>query len=252
MLQEYISDEEWRQLSDSEKRSLQAIRSHFKNNLMAIGDEDRTLQLVDRAYEALGARFRNRINSETKAYGRYEGDLEGVFLVICHAIGCYECAEFFPAKATIAAAQYKEYIQKHRNCIEMAHDAINKLKYVVDWLTETSILTYETDCLNKTSADIEILNANLMKHFENASIKEKIPSRAEFFVLSVCGDLLWHANIKITKPLQSSGDKSPLLRFIEVFFLLEGYSALSSIYEKQKRMPALDKIGGRFYPVNRE
>ena len=77
MKQGSISDEAWYKLSADDKGSLAAIRNHYIKYSKCSEQLSIDLELVDRSYEAMGHRFRSRINKATREYGRYVGELDG-------------------------------------------------------------------------------------------------------------------------------------------------------------------------------
>lgn len=251
MKQGSISDEAWYKLSDDDKGSLAAIRNHFIKHSKCTEQLSIDLELVDSSYEAMGHRFRSRINNSVREYGRYVGELDGVFLTIQSAIRTYYSSEFFPETTGDALSQHKLYRSQRSKATKFSAEAFDKLERVVDWVSHTATTVYEQDELVQLRKDLKEIELVLERHFKRTDLTDRCPSRAESFVLSVCNHLVWEANIRPTKPLTSSGDKSPLLRFIEVFFPTEGQAALSSIYEKQKRLSEENRIGGKFIPVNR-
>ncbi|EOV6284758.1 hypothetical protein ACOQ0N_004708 [Vibrio parahaemolyticus] len=251
MEQGSISYEEWCKLSDNERDSLEALRNHFIKHSKCSEQLVIDLELVDRSYEAMGHRFRNRVNKSVQEYGRYVGDLDGVFLIIHSAIQDYRSSNLFPETSGDALNQHKFYRNQRSKATKFSVDAFGKLERVIDWVSHTATTVYEQDELTQLKKDLKEVELTLKRHFKRTDFTDRSPSRAESFVLSVCNNLVWEANIKPTKPLTSSGDKSPLLRFIEVFFPVEGQVALSSIYEKQKRLPEENRIGAKFIPVNR-
>ncbi|EKO3802608.1 hypothetical protein [Vibrio harveyi] len=248
MKQGSISDEEWNRLSDQEKVSLEEIRSYYAKRSDAFSP---ALEVVDKCYEAMGHRFRSRVNQSVREYGRYVGDRDGVFLIIHTAIRTYHSSDLFPETTGDALSKHKLFRSQRSKAIKYSSDAFGKLERVVDWISHTATTVCEEDELAKLRKELKDIEFSLERHFNRTDLTNRCPSRAESFVLSLCNHLVWEANIKPTKPITSSGEKSPLLRFIEVFFPIEGQAALSSIYEKQKRLPAENKIGGKFIPVNR-
>lgn len=71
-------------------------------------------------------------------------------------------------------------------------------------------------------------------------------SRAESFVNGICMHLVWNANIKPTKPMTDSHNKTPLLRFLEVFYPVEANAILSKIYDRERGLPRNERIGAAF------
>ncbi|OED62450.1 hypothetical protein A165_12750 [Vibrio tasmaniensis ZS-17] len=251
MKQGSISDKAWCKLSAGDKGSLGTIRHHFIKHSKCSKQLSIDLELVDRSYEAMGHRFRNRVNKSVREYGRYVGEFDGVFLIIKSAIRTFHSSNLFPETSGDALSRHKFYRKQRSKATTFSAGAFGKLERVIDWVSHTATTVYEQDELTQLKKNLKDIELVLERHFKRADFTDRGPSQAESFVLSVCNHLVWEANIKPTKPLASTGEKSPLLRFIEVFFPLEGQLALSSIYEKQKRLPEADRIGEKFIPVNR-
>ncbi|WP_407332747.1 hypothetical protein [Enterovibrio sp. 27052020O] len=251
MKQGHISDEVWNKLSADDKGSLEAIRHHFIKHSKCSDQLSNILELVDRSYEAMGSRFRNRVNKSVHEYGRYVGELDGVFVIIQDAVHAYHSSNLFPETSGDALSQHKFYRNQRSKATKFSEDAFDKLERVVNWLSHSATTIHEQEELVQLKKDLNNIEHVLEHHFMRTNLAERSPSRAESFVLSVCNHLVWEANIKPTKPLYPSGEKTPLLRFIEVFFPLEGQAVLSSIYEKQKRCPEENRIGAKFTPVDR-
>ncbi|QKE62281.1 hypothetical protein HNE05_02535 [Aquipseudomonas campi] len=90
MEQGSLSDSCYYALTQEERDSLSVIREHYSRKQIFKFDVERALLFIDCSYEAMGKSYRDRINQETKIFGRYDGALDGVFLMIADALRLYD------------------------------------------------------------------------------------------------------------------------------------------------------------------
>lgn len=250
MQQGYITDSEWARLTNEEKKSLAAIRLHFINeNYLSEGVNSQ--RLVDTSFEAMGRRFRSRINRKIALYGRYTDDkYDGVFLIIQGAIRDYDIGnKFFPPKVSDARQIYQEFQCDKDKFDKRTTKSIENLSTTIEWLKERALLKYEVEQLSEAETALARVAEILESQRKQKDSIKRPHSAVERFINSICSFLVWFADIKPTKAVTESGDKTPLLRFLEVFYPLEAEAALSSLYEKQKRAAPHEKIGSSFIPV---
>lgn len=244
MQQGYISDSSWGELTFDERDSLQLIRDKYKNS-------EHHLKLIDQSYEAMGKAFRSRINNEVINYKRYEGNLDGVYLIMNRAIHNFFGSSYF-LETKYKSKEIHEFHQKQRQkATKLSDEAFCGLERTINWLSNTT--TTKQDELDMSEANDKLIELKklICLHLERVDHHDRSPSKAESFVLGTCNNLVWFANIKPTRAINSSGGKTPFLRFLEVFFPFEAEPILSSLYEKQKRLPMEKRIGGTFIPVRR-
>ncbi|WP_438462135.1 hypothetical protein [Marinomonas sp. PE14-40] len=250
MQQGFITDIGWKKLKTEDKKSLELIRLHFKSaNYLSEGVNSQ--ELVDKSFEAMGKRFRTRINREIASYGRYKNDKhDGVFLIIQGAIRDYDAAnQFFPPKASDAKRMYQQFQNERGTFGRSTTKSIKNLSVAIEWLKERTPLKFEEEQLNEAEEALNKISEILELQLKSKGLVKCPNSSAENFVKDVCGFLMWYANIKPTKAITDTGDKTPLLRFLEVYYPFEAEVALSSLYEKEKRAAPHDKIGSSFMPV---
>ncbi|EAQ55418.1 MULTISPECIES: hypothetical protein [Vibrio] len=244
MQQGYMSESSWDELTFDERSSLQLMREKYKNS-------DHHLKLIDQSYEAMGKIFRSRINSEVIKYKRYEGDLDGVYLIINKAIHDFFGSSHFPATKHKSKEIHDFHQKQRQKASKLSDEAFCSLERTINWLSNTT--TTKQDELDMSVANEKLIELKklISSHLERVDLHDRSPSKAESFVLGTCNNLIWFANIKATRTIDSSGGKTPFLRFLEVFFPFEAEPILSSLYEKQKRLPIEKRIGGTFIPVRR-
>lgn len=249
MKQGYITNTEWIKLTNEEKATLESIRNHFIKKEECAERLDITLKLIDCSFEAMGRSFRNRISRSVKEYGRYPVGSDGIFIFIHDSIRSYFTAQHFIKRTSDALKQHKLFKQQRQKALKLSLDAFVNLEKTISWLSSTATTVYDDEEFNRLNEELVNMKEILDKHFERIDFGERSPSRAESFVLSICNNLSWIAKIKPRKPFTDAGCKTPLLRFVEVFFPSEGKVALSSIYEKEKRKLPIEKIGAKFIPA---
>ncbi|WP_318435898.1 hypothetical protein [Photobacterium leiognathi] len=249
MKQGYISSEAWERFSTKEKQSLLVIRDHFEE-ANYLPDHVNSQKLVDQSFEAMGKVFRDRINNEVSSYGRYVGEYDGVFLIIQGSIRDFDSADqFFPEKFSDAKSIYQDFQRYQKKFDNSTSKSIANLENAISWLREQTFLRYQQEQLDEATIALRNVSDILVSQLAEKASSGRPQSSVEFFVNSVCDSLIWFGGIKPTKPLTDSGQKTPLLRFLEVFYPFEAESALSRLYEKNKRAPASEKVGASFLPV---
>ena len=248
MYQGYISDVEWHKLTATEKASLATIRSHFETSSCVDSNVD-VLKLVDQSFEAMGKRYRDRINNKIASYGRYSnGNYDGVFLIIQGAIRDYQAAnQFFPPRVSEAKVIYQSFMSEREKIAKNSTKSIEDLEKTIEWLMHRSILRCQTEPLEKATLALTSISKVLDEQLRSKESLTRPQSSVENFVSGVCGFLVWFGDIKPTRPINPSGSKTPLLRFLDVFYPSEAEAALSSLYEKQKRALPSEKIGSGFF-----
>ena len=250
MKQGYISTDTWERLTAEEKLSLLAIRDHFEN-VNYLSEHLNSQKLVDQSFEAMGKTFRNRINKEVSSYGRYvDQKRDGVFLIIQGSIRDFDSAnQFFPEKLSDAKCIYQRFQRDKVKFNKSTNKSVKNLEDAITWLKERSPLRYQVEQLDEATIALQTVSNIIASQLTEKDSVSRPQFGAENFVNGVCNSLIWFGNIKPSKPLTDSGTKSPLLRFLEVFYPFEAESALSSLYEKNKRAPASEKIGASFLSV---
>lgn len=246
MTQGALTDECYFSLTDEEKKSLDIIRSHYqKSDVFKLG-VGVTLSLIDRSYEAMGKKFRDRINRKTRGFGRYDGELEGVFLVIDDALITFYGSQFFSTTPQQSAEIHNQQQSQVRKAQKLSDNAFSDLSAVVNGLLPTSWSKFDEEELESVLEKLSEMKNIIDKRRNRVNFPKRSDTKAEQFVVSVCNSLVWYANIKPTKPLTDSRQKKPLLRFLEVFYPTEAKSILSKIYDKERRVPDAQKIGASF------
>lgn len=250
MQQGYISNEEWIKLTTEEKESLESIRFYFENT-NHLFDSVNPKKLAEKSFEAMGKRFRARINSEVASYGRYSDvQHDGFFLIIQSAIGSYDTANlFFPPRVSDTRQIYQQFKYESKKHSKNTVKSIKGLEETIDWLNERTISKFHTDQLNEVTEALAKVAKILELQLKDKKSINFPHSSVENFVESVCGCLVWFGEIKPTKPVTDAGDKTPLLRFLEIFYPLEAEATLSRLYEKQKKLAPNKKIGSSFLSV---
>ncbi|HCG6405159.1 TPA: hypothetical protein NJ169_004507 [Vibrio parahaemolyticus] len=250
MKQGYISSEAWERLSAEEKQSLLVIREHFEE-VNYLSEHVNSQKLVDQSFEAMGKSFRTRINNEVSSYGRYVGqEYDGVFLIIQGSIRDFDAAnKFFPEKLSDAKSIYQCFQRDQKKFDNSTSKSVANLEDAITWLRERSPLRYQVEQLDEATIALKTVSNIVASQLAEKASVGRPQSSVENFVNGVCNSLIWFGGIKPTKPLTDGGQKTPLLRFLEVFYPFEAEFALSSLYEKNKRAPASEKVGASFLPV---
>jgi len=245
MNQGVLSDSCFVSLTDEEQASLKKIRAHYKNDVFEFGIKE-TLSLIDRSYEAMGKRFRNRLNRETREFGRYEGDLDGVFLLISDSLRSFYGSKFFTDTPRQSAESHKQHQYQVQRTKKLSDNAFLDMKAVVTELLPTTWSKYDKETLESVLKQLPDIQQVINQQLERLNFSKRRSTKAEQFVISVCNSLVWNAGIKPTKPLTDSRQRTPLLRFIEVFYPLEARAILSKIYDQERHTPIDQKIGATF------
>lgn len=250
MQQGYILSEAWEKMSIEEKESLSTLREHFKQ-VNYLPDQVNAQMLVDKSFEAMGKTFRTRINNEVASYGRYAGQQhDGVFLIIQGSIrDFYAANQFFPEKPSDAKDIYQRFQRDKKSLNNNTAKSVKNLENVISWLRERSPLRYQVEQLDEATQALKTVSQIVESQLAEKNSVSRPQSSVENFISGVCNSLIWFGNIKPTKPRTSGGQKTPLLRFLEVFYPFEAEPALSSLYEKQKRASSSEKLGASFLPV---
>lgn len=246
MNQGALTDECYLSLTVEERESLDRIRAHYQKTGVFEFGIDETLSLIDRSYEAMGKRFRDRINRKTRDFGRYDGELEGVFLVIGDALRTFHGSQFFSDTPQQTAEIHKQHQYQVRKAQGLSDNAFSDLFAVVNGLQPTSWSKFDKEELESAIEKLTEVKNLIDIQIDRVNFAKRSDSKAEQFIVSVCNSLVWHANIKPTKPLTDSRQKTPLLRFLEVFYPTEAKSILSKIYDKERHTPEGQKIGASF------
>ncbi|WP_122422951.1 hypothetical protein [Pseudomonas viridiflava] len=248
MKQGKLSIECYNSLSSQELLSLSKIRNHYGNKQIFALSIEETLMIVDRAYEAMGRCFRSRIIRETIKFGRYCGDLDGVFLIISDALRAYDSAGCFH----LTAAEAKTMHERHKNDVHQARKKINAgFNDIVNIINETLPSVwhrYSREQMHTSLNTLSEIQTLLDGHFDLIDFESRSYTSAESFVHGVCMSLVWNANIRPTKPMTDSAEKTPLLRFLEVFYPSEANSILSRVYDRERKLPQSKRIGATFIP----
>lgn len=243
-----LSNSCYSSLSPQEASSLSKIRDHYrKEPIFSLSVED-TLLLIDRAYESMGRRYRARINAETIKFGRYSGELDGVFLIIADAQRTYDHATYFhltPMEAKEAHRHHKKNIRCARKGLDASFAGITN---IVNGLIPSVWSRHGDEKLRNSLDTLNQVRILLDEHIDLIDFEARSDSRAESFVNGVCMHLVWNANIRPTKPMTDSHGKTPLLRFLEVFYPIEASAILSKIYDRERGLPLHKRIGATFIP----
>ncbi|MGI2068179.1 hypothetical protein [Shewanella sp. MF08487] len=246
MNQGALTDECYLSLTVEERGSLDRIRAHYQKSDVFEFGIDETLNFIDRSYEAMGKRFRDRINRETKAFGRHDGELDGVFLVIGDALRTFHGSQFFSDTPQQTAEIHKQHQCQVRKAQQLSDNAFSDILAVVNELKPTSWSKFDEEELKSAIEKLFEVKNLIDKQIDRINFAKRSDSKAEQFIVTVCYSLVWHANIKPTKPLTDCRQKTPLLRFLEVFYPIEAASILSKIYDKERQTPEGLKIGASF------
>ncbi|MCB2382545.1 hypothetical protein KV201_10185 [Shewanella sp. SR1] len=105
---------------------------------------------------------------------------------------------------------------------------------------------YDEETLENVLKQLLDMQQVIDLRIERLNFSKRFGTKAEQFVIGVCDSLVWNAGIKPTKPLTDSKQKTPILRFLEVFYPLEAIAILSKIYEQERHALIDQKIGATF------
>ena len=246
MEQGKLSKSCYNSLTLQEISSLSKIRNHYNEKPVFALSIEKTLALIDRAYESMGRRYRTRINTETIKFGRYSGELDGVFLVISDTLRAYDTATHFHLTPTIARETHNNHKKNISRASKKLDTSFADILGIVDSMLPNAWLTYNSETLHNSLKALNEIQALLNEQIDLIEIESRSDSRAEFFVNHVCMHLVWNANIRPTKPMTDSREKTPLLRFLEVFYPVEAKAILSKIYDRERGLPLTERIGAKF------
>ncbi|UVK84841.1 hypothetical protein LOY46_09205 [Pseudomonas sichuanensis] len=233
-------------LSPAEQLSLTRIRDWYSQKpLFSFSIED-TLSFIDRAYESMGRAYRNRINTQTIKLGRYTGELDGVSLIIADALRLYDYSACFHPTPSEAVEVFRD----HKKSIKFARKKLNSsfsdITLIINGLLPSVLANDSKKQLANALTSLDEIRLLLEKNLDLIDFGERSDSRAEAFVNGVCMHLVWSANIRPTKPTTDSYKKTPLLRFLEVFYPVEASSILAKIYDQERGLPSNRRIGATF------
>lgn len=248
MEQGALSSKCYSSLSEQEVSSLSRIRSFYSEKPIFALSIEQTLSLIDRAYEAMGRPYRNRINAETVKFGRYSGELDGVFLMIADALRTYDHASYFPstpAKATEIHREHKKNISRARKTVEKSFTDITS---VIDGLIPSAWTKTSNEQLHSSLETLDDIRRLLVEHLDLLDFDRRSESIAESFVTGVCRSLIWNANIKPRPPMTDSHKKTPLLRFLEVFYPDDASAILAKVHDRERDLPLHKRMGATFIP----
>lgn len=246
MEQGELSDSCYNSLSPQEVSSLSKIRNHYNKKPVFAFSIKEALSLIDRSYESMGKRYRTRINAETIKFGRHSGELDGVFLMISDALRAYDCATYFhltPTEAKEAHRHHKKNINRAKKKLDAGFADIIS---IVNSMLPSVWSRYSNEKLRNSLRTLNEIRTLLDEHIDLVDFESRSDSRAESFVNGVCMSLVWNANIRPTKPMTDSHKKTPLLRFLEVFYPVEANAILSKIYDRERGLPLHERIGATF------
>jgi hypothetical protein len=246
MEQGELSNSCYNSLSPQEVSSLSRIRNFYnKKSVFALSIEQ-TLSLIDRAYESMGRPYRTRINTETIKFGRYSGELDGVFLMISDALRTYDSATHFHSTPTEAIETHKHHKKNISRARKKLDTSFNDIISIVNGMLPSVWSKSNNEKLHNSLSTLNEIRTLLDEHIDLIDFESRSDSRAESFVNGVCMHLVWNANIKPTKPMTDSHKKTPLLRFLEVFYPIEASAILSKVYDRERGLPPNKRIGATF------
>jgi len=246
MEQGELSNSCYNSLTLEEVSSLSRIRNHYNKKPVFSFSTEEALALIDRAFEAMGRPYRTRINAETIKFGRYSGELDGVFLMISDALRTYDLATHFYSTPTEAKASYtrhKKYIKDARKKLD---NGFVDVFDVINGMLPSVWATYNIEKLRNSLKALNEVRSLIDETIDLIDFEGRPDSRAESFIHGVCMYLAWNANIRPTKPMTDSLEKTPLLRFLEVFYPVEAKAILSKVYDRERGLPTHERIGAKF------
>lgn len=246
MEQGQLSNSCYNSLTLEEASSLLRIRNKYNKKPVFSYSAEEALVLIDRAFEAMGRSYRTRINTETVKFGRYSGELDGVFLMISAALRAYDHATHFYSTPTEAKESYTRHKKNIKYTRKKLDHGFTDISDVINGMLPVVWLTYDSEKLHNALKTLNEVRSLLDKQINLIDFEGRPDSRAEFFVNAVCMHLTWNANIRPTKPMTDSLEKNPLLRFLEVFYPVEAKAILSKIYDRERGLPMDERIGATF------
>ncbi|WP_192979913.1 hypothetical protein [Pseudomonas sp. EggHat1] len=244
--QGHLSIECYASLSEEEKSSLAKIRKHFKNSSSPDLNSEKTQRLIDRSYEAMGRTFRNRINRETQKFGRYKGDLDGVFLLISDSIHSYETSEVFPQtpKESLSLhSSHQRTLLKTKRKLDLGY---KNLSSSINDIIPSAFTKVISERLHDALLELDKIHALVNDQISAIDYDKRPDSCAESFVHSVCMNLIWNANIRPTRALTDSHQEKPLLRFLKVFYPADSEGILARLYDRERSLLPDQRIGSTF------
>ncbi len=246
MEQGKLSNDCYNTLSPQEVYSLSRIRNFYNKKPVFAFSIEETLSLIDRAYESMGRPYRNRINTATIKFGRYSGELDGVFLMISDALRTYDGTTQFLLTPTEATETHKHHKKNIRHARKKIDTSFTNIISVVNTILPSVWSKYDNEKLQNSLTTLTEIRTLLDEHIDLLDFESPSDSHAESFVNGVCMHLVWNANIRPTKPMTDSYKKKPLLRFLEVFYPVEANAILSKIYDRERGLPLNKRIGATF------
>lgn len=246
MEQGELSNSCYNSLTLEEVTSLSRIRKHYNKKPVFSFSIEETLILIDRAFEAMGRPYRTRINAETIKLDRYSSELDGVFLIISDALRTYDLATNFYSTPTEAKASYMSHKKNINRARTKLDNGFVDIFDVVNGMLPLAWSRYNTEKLHNSLKALNEVQSLLEEQIDLIDFEGRPESRAESFVNGVCMFLAWNANIRPTKPMTDSLEKTPLLRFLEVFYPVEAKAILSKVYDRERSLPAHEMIGAQF------
>lgn len=247
MEQGALSNSCYNSLSPQEVASLSRIRNCYNKKIVFSFSIEKSLLLIDLAYESMGRPYRNRINAETIKFCRYSSEMDGVFIMITEALRAYDYAIHFhltPTEATETHRLHKKNISRARKKL---NTNFTEVISVVNGMIPSALSKSNNDRLCESLSALNDIRNFLDEYIDQIDFESRSDSRAEAFVSGVCMHLVWSANIRPTKPMTDSRKKTPLLRFLEVFYPVEANTILSKIYDRERSLPLNERIGATFF-----
>jgi hypothetical protein len=246
MEQGELSNSCYNSLTLQEVSSLSRIRNLYNKKPVFAFSINETLALIDRAYESMGRQYRTRINTEAIKFGRYSGELDGVSLMISDALRTYDYATHFYLTPTEAQESHKHHKKNVSRARKKLDTSFADIISIVNGMLPFVWSRYNSDKLRNSLKTLNEIRSLLDEQIGLIDFEGRPDSRAESFVNGVCMHLVWNANIRPTKPMTDSHEKTPLLRFLEVFYPVEAKSILSKIYDRERGLPPHERIGAKF------
>jgi hypothetical protein len=246
MEQGELSNSCYNSLTLQEISSLSKIRNRYNKKPVFSFSIEEALALIDRAYESMGRRYRNRINTGTIKFGRCSGELDGVSLMISDALRTYDFSTHFHLTPTDAKESHKHHKKNTSHARKKLDTSFTDIISVINGMLPSAWSRYNNEKLRSSLKAVNEIQSLLSEQIGLIDFEKRSDSRAESFVNGVCMHLVWNANIRPTKPMTDSHEKTPLLRFLEVFYPIEAKAILSKIYDRERGLPLHEKIGATF------